>query len=411
MKLSKDHRKTSLKEKSLSINFGGHGYVKLVFYGAVASILLVNAFLGMYFVAKYTSDYNLSSFNSPQSSLQSFTTATARVVLDSAPNRTDKDADKDTDDEDNATDHDADSKRNENGSSNAVVFKNTSPWASHPKSTQEYAQNRCESWKTTTRYAPRFFLGGGKAGSTALWMMLWKGTPWSGAGPTASDFIGFAQEFPNRQHGRDTGKEMCFGGKSRDTLELWNSHFENSSNITSVGLDCCPRGVTRNRICHLWKLFECEIKFVMPVRDPADRAVSWFNDKGSGGGGDPKRVDKEAPRFANRREFRYFQILKDALDCGVDPRAILVVDTDGLKGSPDEVQLLMDTIDEHYGIPRMKHPPLIANNAKADSGRYGTAKAMPASMAAIRRQVEGETRTFLELLETPRRILKKTLNF
>ena len=76
-----------------------------------------------------------------------------------------------------------------------------SPWISHPRPSNK--SMHCNSWKQTTRYAPRMFLGGAKAGSTGLWQMLLTGQPITGAGHNSSDFIGLAQEFSNRRHERN----------------------------------------------------------------------------------------------------------------------------------------------------------------------------------------------------------------
>jgi len=289
-----------------------------------------------------------------------------------------------------------------------AITTKKSPWVSYPLATNTTTQ--CESWRSTTRYAPRFFLGGGKAGSTALWQMLMTGTPWSGYGPNSSDFIGLAQEYSNRPHGRGTGKEMCFGRSSSQTLQIWNSFFEQSSNVSNVGLDCCPRHTERRRVCHLWKLFPCEIKFVMPVRDPYDRALSWFNDKGTSGNQNPIMVDKKLPGLAQKNPlFQYDTILTGALECGVDPRAILVVDTDGLKVSSEEAQRTMDAIDEHYGLPRMRHTVKISNSANAGGKRHIQAKPKPETIALVRETMKHVTSNFLEMLETPDGILQTSL--
>jgi len=283
----------------------------------------------------------------------------------------------------------------------------TSPWVSYPIASD--STTRCESWKSTTRYAPRFFLGGGKAGTTGLWKMLLTGTPWSGEGPTSSDFIGLAQEFKNRPHERLTGKEMCFSGGS---LEHYNSLFEPSSELSNIGIDCCPFKTQKKRICSLWKLFPCEIKFAMLVRDPAERAVSWFNEKGQSHQRDESKVDEWTVNWVRKtRDFQLSTILQDALDCGVDPRAILVIDTDGLKGSPEEAQKTMDAIDKHYGIPRMRHEKDIANASNKRDERHLTAKAKPETITTIRKNMEEETRRFLSMLENPDGILQKALDF
>jgi hypothetical protein len=252
-------------------------------------------------------------------------------------------------------------------------------------------------------------LGGGKAGSTGLWKMLLTGTPWSGEGPTSSDYIGLAQKYSNRPHKRLSGKEMCFSGGS---LEKYNSVFEPSSELSNIGIDCCPRGTDKKRICSLWNMFPCEIKFAMLVRDPAERAVSWFNDKSSSNQRDVSKVDEWTVRFVkNTRDFKLSTILQDALDCGVDPRAILVIDTDGLKASPEEAQKTMDAIDKHYGIPRMRHEKDIANAANKGDKRHLTAKAKPETVKTIRENKEEETRRFLSMLENPDGILQKALDF
>jgi hypothetical protein len=159
-------------------------------------------------------------------------------------------------------------------------------------------------------------------------------------------------------------------------------------------------------------MFPCEIKFAMLVRDPAERAVSWFNDKSSSNQRDVSKVDEWTVRFVkNTRDFKLSTILQDALDCGVDPRAILVIDTDGLKASPEEAQKTMDAIDKHYGIPRMRHEKDIANAANKGDKRHLTAKAKPETVKTIRENKEEETRRFLSMLENPDGILQKALDF
>ena len=305
----------------------------------------------------------------------------------------------------------------------------SSRWVSYPKNgatkniqpTNMGNASLCELWKRTTKYAPRMFLGGGKAGSTGLWQMLLTGTSWFGAGPNSSDFIGFAQKFKNREHTRNTGKEMCFGSRRYPkTVEHWESLFEPSSNVSRIGLDCCPQGTEKDRVCALWKLFPCEVKFLMPVRDPGDRSVSWFNDKLSSHQKNSANADAWTVKHVSNRNYQLFDILKDALECGVDPKAILVVDTDGLKSSEEEAQLVMNAIDEHYGLPRMRHKLVIKNKAAAASskekpaasnGRHMNAKTKPETKDVIRKKLARQTRGFLGLLENPGDILKRSLNF
>jgi hypothetical protein len=284
------------------------------------------------------------------------------------------------------------------------------PWVSYPIITN--SSIHCESWRSTTKYSPRFFLGGGKAGSTGVWQMLLSGTPFSGFGPNSSDYIGFAQEFPKRAHTRGTGKEMCFGssGRYNKTVQTWESFFEPSSTVTNMGLDCCPQGTAKSRICNLWNLFPCEIKFIMLVRDPADRALSWFNDKKSSFQRSPHNADAWTLNFATKdANFRLGYILTQALEC-VDPRAILVLDSEGLKESPQTAQAIMDAVDDHYGIPRMKHVQKIENDAgQKDSDRHMHAQIKPQTKLAIRKSLQTQGQKLVQLLQHPGNILRKSL--
>ena len=150
----------------------------------------------------------------------------------------------------------------------------------------------------------------------------------------------------------------------------------------------------------------------MLVRDPADRALSWFNDKlSSGGGKGPSTFNSWALGNIRNRNYQYSAILEQALDCGVDPRAILVVDTDGLKASPEDAQSVMDFIDSHYGLPRMKHSLEIHNEASPSSGRHTNVRADADTIETIYRKMEGQTLGFRGLLENPGSILLRSLNF
>jgi len=299
-------------------------------------------------------------------------------------------------------------------------------WVSYPRITNSTSLLcTSSSWKNRskaiTKYAPRFFLGGGKAGSSAVWYMLKHGTPFFDSTGNkiphdgyhnSSDYYAFAQENEGRPFKATSGKELCFGSRNYPrTIEQYESLFRPSSNVTRFGLDGCPQGTDKDRLCALWRLFPCEIKFLMLVRDPADRALSWFNDKSSGGPGGAVGDPEVWTRWKVKtdRNFQLGDILNDALTgCNIDPRAILVVDTDGMK-DPEAVQTIMDAINEHFGLPeRMKHYIKIRNNAKEGSTRHSTAKMRPETMAAIRNDLKFQTNTFLSLLEHPYRILRRT---
>jgi len=90
-------------------------------------------------------------------------------------------------------------------------------------------------------------------------------------------------------------------------------------------------------------------------------------------------------------------------------RVILVVDKDGLKVSSEEAQWTMDAIDEHYGLPRMRHTLVIPNKAEAGNTRHMQAKAKPETMALVRENMKHTTRNFLEMIENPRWDFTKVL--
>lgn len=156
----------------------------------------------------------------------------------------------------------------------------------------------------------------------------------------------------------------------------------------------------------------------MPVRDTAERALSWYNDKQSSG---KKRtnyidVDTWVRNSIGNRNYLLDTILMEALEC-IDPKAILIVDSDGFKASPEEAQGIMDAIDEHYGLPRMRHVVEITNQAagtaedgeeKVDS-RHSNAKLANETIQYIRSTMKPRIERFVHLLEQPGKILQKSL--
>jgi len=102
----------------------------------------------------------------------------------------------------------------------------------------------------------------------------------------------------------------------------------------------------------------------------------------------------------------------DALDC-IDPKAILIVDTDGLKASPEDAQGVMDAIDEHYGLPRMRHVqamPNRADNAKPEpNSRHMRGKLKNETIQYVRTTMRSQTKQFVDLLEQPGKIMQKSL--
>lgn len=160
------------------------------------------------------------------------------------------------------------------------------------------------------------------------------------------------------------------------------------------------------RIRALWHLFPCEAKFIMPVRNPADRALSWFNDKVSSHQINPETAPSFTRRIASGLgAFRIATILEDALSCGIDPSAILIVDTDNLK-SVETIKTTMDAINEHLGLPPMTHEPQIFNDAKGGSDRHLTATLSIEDRTAILTESRPEIEKFLGRLEHPERVLR-----
>ena len=270
-----------------------------------------------------------------------------------------------------------------NNNNNATITTTTtttsSSWVSYPKTNRT---TLCSEWRSTTTVAPRMLLGGGKAESTGLYYMLYEGNraaPSSALGWNASHLFAAPKK----------GKELCYGGwfwKGSVSSEGWEDLFTRTNPSQTMGLDFCPQGTERTRICKLWEIFPCEIKFVMLVRDPADRARSWFNDKGSSGQSDASNVDRYAVGMVRNRNFQLRDILRDALfGCNVDPRAVLVVDADGLTGTPSEAQLVMDDVHDHFGMPRMVHEQILNNRGDLNDDRHPhDAKLRPEAATRIR---------------------------
>jgi len=77
--------------------------------------------------------------------------------------------------------------------------------------------------------------------------------------------------------------------------------------------------------------------------------------------------------------------------CGIDPRAILAGDIDGLREFLEQVQSIMDAINEHHGIPRMRSIQLIANKVTPNSTQHMVVKAKPETVVAIRNVMENMT--------------------
>jgi len=280
-----------------------------------------------------------------------------------------------------------------------------SPYVSFPK-TNLTDVRLCEEWKSTTTVAPRFLLGGGKAGSSGLYAMLYQ---WKTAKPVGS---GLGWNTSHLIARTPKGQGLCYALDGKGSVQDWESIWEKQLPTQTMGLDFCPVGTDKRRVCKLWELFPCEIKFVMLVRDPADRARSWFNDKGTSKQTNKTDADRYALDLVQHRSFQLADILRDAMfECGVDPRAILVVNAaDGLRGESRQAQLVMDAIHDHFGLPRMVHKQHFTNRGNTNDERHPhNADLKPETQREIRAKLQNQTRDLLEMLEDPAGILQKSL--
>ena len=215
--------------------------------------------------------------------------------------------------------------------------------------------NTEEGWSSDI-CTPLYFLGGGKAGSTTLAMLLKHGAP------------SYATWDPNGQFA-DSGKEVCWAESGSTSRGYWR-HFQGctTSKRKLFALDACPRYYSDTHLSRIARVHP-NAKFIMLVREPANRIVSHLND--------------HALRYGVSFEFesRFKQVIqgKHSLEWELsqyskmlqtflkyfDSNQILIVKTEDLNAYTKEI---VSEIMKHIGGTNKEITPIESNRLNKRSG-------------------------------------------
>jgi major membrane immunogen (membrane-anchored lipoprotein) len=234
-------------------------------------------------------------------------------------------------------------------------------------------ENR-EKWRTRGCCGSAYFIGGGKAGSTTMAMLL-KFSPRDGYAhhDPLSPFVHAGKEACWAMFGSASSSESYFSrfadcDRRRDGSVCVQREAEGAPPL--VALDACPRYTTA---LHAERIacVHPDTRFIMLVREPVSRVVSHSNDQRLRGG---KRMSVDAAmqtvlrsshgQGARSLEWR----LSDYADTLVnflrffDPEQILVVHSAALSQDTPDLQRLMDVVCDHLGVAHRQVETIFSND-------------------------------------------------
>ena len=215
--------------------------------------------------------------------------------------------------------------------------------------------NTEEGWSSDI-CTPLYFLGGGKAGSTTLAMLLKHGAP------------SYATWDPNGQFA-DSGKEVCWAESGSTSRGYWR-HFQGctTSKRKLFALDACPRYHSDTHLRRIARVHP-NAKFIMLVREPVNRIVSHLNDHALryGVSFDFESRFKQVIHGKHSLEWelsQYSKMLQTFLKY-FDSNQILIVKTEDLNAYTKEI---VSEIMKHIGGTNKEITPIESNRLNKRSG-------------------------------------------
>jgi len=206
---------------------------------------------------------------------------------------------------------------------------------------------------TMTKCTPVYFLGGGKAGSTTLAMLL----KHKGPSYKTHDYEGQFAE---------SGKEVCWAEKSSVSPQQYWSKFHGCDQ-PKFALDACPRYYRESHVKNIARVHP-NARFIMLLREPIDRMVSHINFQQSRYGvqGDFDKRFENLPSSSDKvwELSQYAKMLKIFLKY-FSSKQIILVKTDNLKHHATEV---ISAIMKHIGGTPFVVSNIISNQLKSKKG-------------------------------------------
>lgn len=212
-----------------------------------------------------------------------------------------------------------------------------------------------EGWSSDI-CTPVYFLGGGKAGSTTLAMLLKHGAP------------SYATWDPNGQFA-DSEKEVCWAESGTTSRGYWR-HFHGctTSKRKLFALDACPRYYSDTHLRRIARVHPTA-KFIMLVREPANRIVSHLNDHALRYGVSFNFESRFKQVIDNKHSLewelsQYSKMLQTFLKY-FDSNQILIVKTEDLNAYTKEI---VSEIMEHIGGTNKEITPIESNRLNKRTG-------------------------------------------
>ena len=207
-----------------------------------------------------------------------------------------------------------------------------------------------EQWRRMGCCDAAYFLGGEKAGSTTMAILLKHG-------PRDN----YAHHDPESPFSH-AGKEACWADAGRSAAArpaLFYGKFPECVSKCGAGeprrvaLDACPHYTSRAQA----EAIACvhpDTRFIMLVREPVSRVVSRYNAQRVRAGlrtpvDEYMRRLQRDPGWMESRLSDYAHILESFLQF-FDPEQIIVVHSSALSQDPPELQKLMDVVCDHLGV-------------------------------------------------------------
>ena len=218
------------------------------------------------------------------------------------------------------------------------------------------------AWDATGCCGHAYFIGGGKAGSTTMATLL-KHHPDNN----------YALYDPNGPFA-DAGKEVCWALHGQTAPSHYFSHFRDclkcpppNGKAPLVALDACPR-YTDMAVAARIACVHPDTRFIMLAREPVRRLISHYNDQRIRGGlrEQPESYMSRVMKTPDRLEYvlsNYASILANFL-AYFAPEQILVVQSEALGRSDEEVQRLVDIVCDHLGVA---HRTVVMHHGNANS--------------------------------------------
>ena len=236
-----------------------------------------------------------------------------------------------------------------------------------------------------------YFWGGGKAGSSSLFFILTRGPGGLGNAANTGPFVRALEKEPcqgspwRRWEALTKDTNLCHGGS-------------NSNSFTHI-LNGCPRETSVQYARKVMTLSD-DPKFLMLIRDPVDRLVSFLNDEVRRGGS-KMNIEQTAkrPSGLGLRLAKQGEALKNLLSVVKDPKQILIIPMESISLNAEGV---IDAIMDFVGGRRWKlneTETANTNSLKLNAGRTDTYKYVTLSQNTTE-MLRNKFREDVQLLES-----------